>query len=161
MDNKNSLPQRKSPRLAGYDYASEGVYFVTICTHQRQHLFGDVRDDTMILSKLGNLVQEIWLSIPSHKSNVILDDFVVMPNHFHGLIVLDTDAPLLGTIIAHFKSAVTRTARQKNPLIDTIWQTRYHDHIVRNEEKLNFIRQYIQYNPAKWAEDTFYQETYL
>ncbi len=82
MDDKNPLPQRKSPRLAGYDYSSEGIYFVTICTYQRQHLFGDVVNDAMVLNNLGQLVYKTWLSIPSHKPHVMLDDFVVMPNHW-------------------------------------------------------------------------------
>lgn len=80
-----------------------------------------------------------------------------MPNHIHGIVVLDDESPKLGTIIGTYKAAVTRHARQLK-IRDTIWQKGYHDHIIRNTESLNEIRRYILYNPAKWEEDRYYAQ---
>lgn len=83
------LPQRKSPRLKGYDYSSEGMYFVTICTYQRDLIFGDVVDGEMELDKLGKIVQWHWFDLPSHFPSVDLDMMVVMPNHIHGIVAIN------------------------------------------------------------------------
>ena len=91
------LPDRQSTRLRGYDYASAGAYFVTICAHERRCLFGEIVDGAMSVSALGQIVEACWVSIPTHFPSTTLDDFVVMPNHVHGIIVLgDTDTPPVG-----------------------------------------------------------------
>lgn len=171
-------PQRKSPRLQGYDYSQSGAYFVTICTHLRQHLFGRVEDGEMNLSDVGEIVSDRWYALPEHHPRVELDNFVVMPNHVHGIIILlDHDVkvgtmpalseempalsektPALSTVIGSYKSSASRHIRKANPEYrnETIWQARYHDHIIRNESDLNRIRQYVQTNPARWESDTFY-----
>lgn len=173
---EHSQPERKSPRLRGYDYSQEGAYFVTICTHDRAHLFGAIVDGVMVLSHAGTIAQERWLALPDHHSHIELDAFVVMPNHVHGIIVLvgtgpalsGTDntgadnagvVPTLGTVIGSYKSGVTRRVReaQGEPQL-RVWQGRYHDHIIRSEAALNRIREYIMYNPARWREDIFYGE---
>jgi putative transposase len=168
------FPQRKSPRLKDYDYSQSGAYFITICTHQRQHLFGTVADEKTHLSSLGELALWHWDDLINHFPHIVLDAFVVMPNHIHGIIfVLDTpptdgiDAvptvqkpskrPTLGTLVGTYKAAVSRNVRQKLQLTAPIWQGRYHDHIIRSEERLNFIRQYVELNPAKWAEDRYFK----
>ncbi|MCB9455210.1 MAG: hypothetical protein H6671_04395 [Anaerolineaceae bacterium] len=168
-------PQRKSPRLQGYDYAQAGAYFVTICTHERAHLFGEVIDGVMILSRAGEIAEERWLALPNHHEGIELDVFVVMPNHVHGIIVLTGIVgtgpalsghhaadnagvvPTLGTVIGSYKSGVTRRIRemQKQPDL-RVWQARYHDHIIRNETDLNRIREYTINNPARWQQDIFY-----
>ena len=178
-------PQRKSPRLQGYDYSQEGAYFVTICTYQRIHLFGDVVNGEMQFSDLGQIAHRLWATISDHRSNVVLDGYVVMPNHMHGIIFINSqqsssqitvgmrrassDVPLpqkldngarsrtLGTIIGAYKSVVTRTInRQMGLRSPMIWQNSFHDHIIRNEQALNHIREYVYTNPSRWAEDKFY-----
>ncbi|NDJ52900.1 MAG: hypothetical protein GYB68_07440 [Chloroflexi bacterium] len=87
---ENPLPNRKSPRLKGYDYRLSGAYFVTICSYQRGYLFGEVADSKMVLSRAGAIAQERWLDLPNHHS-VGLDAFIVMPNHVHGIVILEND----------------------------------------------------------------------
>ncbi len=180
----NTLPQRRSPRLQGYDYTQSGAYFVTICTHNRTHLFGQISDaGEMQLSAAGEIVQQCWVAIPEHFLSIELDAFVVMPNHIHGILVLQTNVddgrggvvgndstvsqqsgalfgrPLpgaLSTVIRSYKSIVTRTIRAMTNSEIIVWQGRYHDHIIRNEADLNTIRQYVVTNPVRWQEDTFY-----
>lgn len=164
---------RRSIRLSGYDYAQAGAYFVTVCAHQRQCLFGDVVNKKMVLNEAGKIVRACWDEIPAHFPHAELDAFVVMPNHIHGIIVIvdhgsrDTACRVptmesfgkpvpgsLPTIVRSFKSAVTRHINQSR---DTpgqpVWQRNYYEHIVRNEHALNRIRNYIETNPARWAHD--------
>lgn len=153
-----NLPQRKSPRLQGYDYSSAGLYFVTICTFQRQHLFGEVQETTMHLNEVGGLAAQDWLALPAHYTTLTLDEYVIMPNHIHGILYLDPttqNAPMLGTIIGTYKAGVSRKANSILP--GKIWQGRYHDHIIRHEKVLNYIRDYVIHNPARWQKDVFYE----
>ena len=169
---------RRSIRLRGYDYARPGAYFVTICTRERECLFGDVVDGAMILNESGRVVESCWQILPRHFPHVRLDAFVVMPNHVHGLIVL-TDFPSrprlggrgealaanasplqgtkpgsLGAIVQNFKSVTTRKI---NPIRGTpgmpLWQRNYYEHIIRNEDEWNEIRTYIAENPLRWELD--------
>jgi REP element-mobilizing transposase RayT len=153
-------PQRKSPRLQGYDYSQSGAYFVTICTHERQHLFGTIEDHSMILNDYGKIASERWYAIPGHYPDVELDAFVVMPNHVHGILCLLGDdkgfKTILGRVINAYKGAVTAQIRKQHNSNVIVWQGRYHDHIIRNEKRLNRIRQYVIANPQLWQEDTFY-----
>lgn len=153
-----SLPQRKSPRLKDYDYSSSGGYFVTISTQQKQHFFGEITDGTMHLSDVGKIAHDHWAKTPAFYPSVQLSDYVVMPNHVHMILFLRSpanDKPKLGTVIGTYKAAVTRIARRQLDFTSVIWQTLYHDHIIRNEADLNRIREYVQNNPARWSEDTF------
>ncbi len=155
-----SLPQRKSPRLPGYDYAAAGMYFVTICTHQRQHLFGAVHDGEMVLSAAGEIAHRELFRIPDYwRGRVTVDCGVVMPNHVHVILAIATpDAVTLGKIVNGYKGGTTRHIRQANENAEQIvWQSRYHDHIIRDEAGLNQIRQYVTQNPALWQQDTFYE----
>lgn len=171
-----AFPQRKSPRLQGYDYRQEGAYFVTLCTKGRAHLFGEIVQGDMQLSSLGIITHQELQHIPYRWQTVDLDLFVVMPNHVHAIIVLvgtaflpsahngpqksDTKngVPTLGHVVGSYKAGVTRMARQHGVLDDTssIWQGRYHDHIVCDERSLDYIRRYIVANPARWQDDVFY-----
>lgn len=154
-----SLPQRKSPRLPDYDYSSAGGYFITICTHQKAHHFGHIKDGNINLTDIGQITHDRWGMIPEFFSSVVLSDYVVMPNHMHGILFLsDTHEkqPTIGSIIANYKASVTRIARREYDFTSTMWQTRYHDHIIRNEPDLNRIREYVQNNPALWEADTFF-----
>jgi REP element-mobilizing transposase RayT len=169
---------RRSIRLPGYDYRQAGIYFVTLCTHQKAGLFGRIYDGEMHSSKLGIVVDEEWRRMAMLRKNVQLDLHVVMPNHVHGLIVMEDNsdchssrgfptktgqashtlqADSLGAIIGQFKVAVTRRARSIPLHSDQrIWQRNYHEHVVRDEKSLNSIRRYVIENPARWAEDSYY-----
>ena len=164
--------RRRSIRLKDYDYAQPGAYFVTICTHGRVCLFGDIVDGQMVFNPLGQIVHDEWLHTPEIRSEVELDAFQVMPNHFHAIVMVTHSpspkptvgahgrAPLhrppksLGSIIAGFKAAATKRVNQLRgaPGIP-VWQRNYYEHVIRDEGKLDTIRQYIVDNPAKWAED--------
>ena len=158
-----SLRHRRSPRLQGYDYSQEGASFLTICNHERRHLFGMIQDGRVILSALGEIAAQELQQLPSHWPTIILDVIVVMPNHVHAIVVLSTNAanpqgasPTLGQIVGNYKGGVTRLARQRNLTDVEIWQGRYHDHIIRNEKAFETIQAYIMTNPERWQNDVFY-----
>ena len=154
-------PQRKSPRLQGYDYSKSGAYFVTICTHNRHPLFGEIQDSIMHANPNAEIAAARWDAIPEHYPDVDLDAFVVMPNHVHGILILTGESDfttMLGRVVNAYKGAVTAGIRKIHPGM-VVWQPRYHDHIIRDETGLNRIRQYIISNPALWAQDTFYSNT--
>lgn len=164
------MRNRRSMRLPNYDYSQSGVYFVTICTYRFAHLFGRIADGNVQLNSLGRLVEEEWTRTALVRTLVDVDLFVVMPNHFHGLLrisesqserIPDCTATIransLGSIIAQFKSRVTKRSRSLgNPRSLPIWKRNYYDHIVRNERSLERIRNYILENPSRWTEDRFY-----
>lgn len=156
----SSLPQRKSPRLQGYDYSSSGAYFITICTYQRSHLLGEITDGEMLPSTAGVIAVKCWQAIPDHYADVSIDAFVVMPNHIHGILFLHTDKSRfhtqLGRVINAFKGAVTAQVRAVNGAETVVWQGRYHDHIIRSETELSVLRAYIEANPITWTQDQFY-----
>lgn len=168
---------RRSIRLKGYDYSEGGAYFVTICTQGRECLFGDIVDDEMRLNDTGTMVRDLWHEIPEHFRHADIDEFVVMPNHFHGIIVIvgaqfiapfDCDAinnnkkqgvmnhapTTVGEIVRAFKARCTNAINHiRNTPGTPLWQRNYYEHIIRGEGEMNRIRKYIVDNPAKWAED--------
>jgi REP-associated tyrosine transposase len=177
--NKN----RQSIRLRGYDYSQSGAYFVTICTQDLQCLFGEMVNSKMVLNNAGQMVELIWSELPERFPHVKLDEFVIMPNHFHGIMVFcrgescirpKTDEQLkgeykirlygtlpgtLGRIMQAFKSITTHKyiagVKQKQwpPFPGKLWQRNYYERIVRDENELNDIRKYIMDNPRKWDLD--------
>jgi putative transposase len=164
---------RRSIRLPGYDYSQPGAYFVTICTQDRAYLFGEVVNGEMRLNKYGQIVDDAWNDLSNHYAGLILDAFVIMPNHVHGVIVLTGDPIWDGLVGAGLKPAPTHTkhvplseivrafktfsARRINQCRGTpgapVWQRNYYEHIIRNEESLNRIREYILQNPLRWHLD--------
>jgi putative transposase len=142
-------PQRRSLRLPDFDYSSEGLYFVTICSRDRVCLFGDVVGDAIRLNALGRIAAAEWLAIPHRWTGVTLDEFVVMPNHLHGILWLTRagQAPPLQTVVGSFKSGVSRRAGRP------VWQRSFHDRVIRNEAELVAYRDYIAANPVNWALD--------
>ncbi len=165
--------QRHSIRLADYDYSQPGAYFVTICTYGRLPVFGDIQGGRVLLNAEGELVTEEWLRTEVMRKRVRLDAFVVMPNHLHGILVIQSEldktdseqvSPVMQfgkptsdsvpTIIRSFKAAVTHRINicQDNEG-NHIWQRGYYEHIVRSITELHRIRRYIQNNPMNWAED--------
>jgi putative transposase len=159
---------RKNIRLKNYDYTQEGAYYITICVHDNKCLFGKIKNEKMNLNVQGEMVQNEWLKTQVIRSNVILDEFVIMPNHFHGILVIVDDlgkatrrvAPTsktllpnsVGSIIGQFKSAVTKKIRTSG-IPDFKWQRNYYDRVIRDEKELNAVRKYIFYNPNKWEWD--------
>ena len=166
MNYNPEIHQRRATRLPGYDYSQQGAYFVTICAHNRECLFGDVGDGEIKLNNLGQLVYEEWLYTENIRPEVHLDGFVVMPNHLHGIIVIletglnaNQNPIVLGDMLGAFKSISTNKyiegVRQKGwkPFQKRFWQRDYYEHIIRNERALNAIRAYIMNNPANWQDD--------
>jgi len=170
----DGIPRRRSIRLNGYDYAQVGVYFVTVCTQNRLCLFGDVVDGEMVLNDAGRVVACEWMKTAERRPDIAVDEFVTMPNHFHGVVVICGPDGLAGTarraptverfgqpvsgslstIIRAFKSAVTRGINEtRNSPGSKLWQRNFHEHLVRGEEDLDRIREYIICNPGRWASD--------
>ncbi|MBI3591187.1 MAG: transposase [Candidatus Melainabacteria bacterium] len=163
----SNIHHRRSIRLKEYDYSQDGYYFVTICTKNRECFFGDVIDGKMELSPMGGIANECWNDIPKHFSNVLLDVFAIMPNHLHGIIVIDNVGtyhgmslrqfakPIsksLSMIINQFKSSVKRQCN-KNGFEYFGWQRNYYENVIRNEIALDNIREYIINNLIQWKFD--------
>ena len=182
----NAYPIRKTPRAQWFEY-NEALYFVTICTHGMRHYFGEIYDDIMHLTPLGQYLFEELSSPSLHHPHIEIPLFAVMPNHLHALVRVGTRRTvsaedvtpqpladvarrvpternarsvgrlphtLLGNYVASLKSSVTRYARKNN--ISFKWQGRYHDHIIRNNDDMNNIGQYIENNVSRWKTDCFY-----
>ncbi len=191
-----------SIRLQNWDYRWAGVYFITICTKNREHYFGEIENGNMILSHVGVLADVLWHQIKHHAKNIELGAFVVMPNHIHGVVILTGDdgdtnndtgtthtvetghalslqqpsqskhtPPTshqtigqqrfqhignnsVSSIIGSYKSAVTKHARRLGYTLE--WQTRFYDHIIRDDIVFQKISNYILNNPAHWKEDNFF-----
>ncbi len=199
----NLIQHRCSIRLKGYDYASIGMYFITICVNNKKSIFGQIEDENMILNQLGKIVEQSWLGIPKYFQN-IEDEFIIMPNHLHGVIFITDDfenrattvgatftvaragaspaptdhidigaavgatftvaragaspAPTVGKIVGSFKSISTNQwlnhiKKNNLNLIGKFWQRNYYEHIIRNEQSLDKIRNYIFNNPGGWRFD--------
>ncbi|MDP2935287.1 MAG: transposase [Dehalococcoidia bacterium] len=183
-----SLQHRRSIRLAGYDYGQVGAYFLTICAYSHECLFGEIADGEMVVNAYGMSVLACWGDLPHHYRNVLLDAFVIRPNHVHGIVILTgSGSEVVGaglkpaptvpqkpapTVTAkpapsadakvHPLSEITRafktfSSRRINELRRTpgvpVWQGNYYEHIIRNEDEMNRIREYIIHNPSRWAED--------
>ena len=159
---------RKSVRLLHYDYSQAGAYFITICVKDREPLFGSVSEDAVNLSQFGHVVEEEWNKTAVIRNNVEIDEYVVMPNHFHGIVVLkdfersDSRKEHFGAPVAGSLSTIVRLFKQActvhiNKLRDTphapLWQRSYYEHIVRNDKDLQRVREYIVNNPLQWSID--------
>lgn len=175
FQNKYRIP---SNRLKGFDYSSHGLYFVTICTKDRIHYFGNISPvetdnypsqnqnnyPSLRLTQIGQIANDFWQDIPKHYPFVELDEFVIMPNHVHGILFFNrpeksdwtenkfgSQSQNLGAVVRAFKASVKRYAN--NSQIEFDWQTRFHDRIIRDDRELRAIREYIINNPEKWADD--------
>ena len=161
----NKYPRRKPTRLKNHDYSQAGYYFVTVCTYNRIELFGKIEVDQMVLNQFGNIAQNAWLDLPNHHKNIKLDEYIVMPNHIHGIIktIHVGNGPArsvnineindnLSIIIGSYKSAVTKQINRINPN-PFKWQKSFHDHIIRDDYSIYKIREYIINNHATWYTD--------
>jgi len=154
VEQQNRRPVRKRLRLTAFDYSTPGCYFITICVSNRRCLLGDVHEDHVVLSPLGQIVSDVWLQVPGRHGAIILDEFVIMPNHLHALLQLTGTTTSLSDTIGAFKSQSTNTARSTGVLADAkLWQRGFHDHVVRDEAGLDRLREYIVDNPLKWHLD--------
>jgi putative transposase len=163
---------RRSIRVQGFDYTRAGAYFVTICAWKRWCIFGDNADGAIALMRKREIVAEEWLNTAIIRPYVAIDEFTVMPNHFHGILWLLRDEqgtarraptregfgkPVTGslpTIIAAFKAAVTRRINAlRISGKGEVWQRGYYEHVIRDDESLNRIREYIIKNPCSWELD--------
>ena len=143
---------RKSIRLKKHDYSSSGLYFLTICTYRKECLFGEILNGKLALNPAGNEASQIWKAIPEYFSQVILDEFIVMPHHVHGVIEILAGAgrsETVGAIVRGFKIGVTKWLR-KNTDIFRVWQRNYYEHIIRSPQELIRIQNYIKINPSRW-----------
>jgi REP element-mobilizing transposase RayT len=162
---KNEKPNRRSIRLQGYDYSQAGGYFVTICTKNRKSIFGEIGNGIIQLNESGLIIEATCQWLSQQYTYVLLDTWVVMPNHFHGILFILNDcrggsrtAPTrrkpLGRLIGAFKTVSTKKFNELHGTSgQPIWQRNYYEHIIRNELDLEEIREYIQTNPLKWLED--------
>lgn len=156
-------PQRKPTRLASFNYNSPGAYFLTICTHNRTNLLcrivggGPLDAPTVVLSTAGTVAQQCLLS-GNRLPGMHIDKYVIMPNHIHLIVFIDDtvvkDTSPANARIPHFISTFKRFCHKQ--LKAKIFQRSYHDHVIRNEKDYLAIWEYIDNNPAKWAEDCFY-----
>lgn len=175
------IHHRRSIRLKNYNYSQAGLYFITICVHDRLPLFGKIIDGEMLLNAAGYMVANQWLLLPYRFPSIVLHEYVVMPNHFHGVIESVgaipcgclifcgcpekegiNPAPTVGDVVGAFKSLSTneyiRNVKQNEwqPFNKKLWQRNYYEHIIRNEEAYLKIAEYIQTNPLRWREDTYH-----
>ena len=186
MDKFKNKYRIASARLKGWDYGNNGAYFITICTANREHYFGAIENGTMHLNGIGLLAEKYWIAIPNHFPFVELGNFIIMPNHIHGILIIDKPpenfnnignvetlhcnvstitknkqmakiSPKPGsisTIIRSYKSVVSKNAREIQSNFS--WQSRFHDHIIRNNQSFVKIQNYISDNPLNWSKDKFY-----
>jgi putative transposase len=185
--------RRRSVRLRGFDYSQRGFFFVTICTHNKSSTLGKIVNFESRLSRLGKMVEDCWREIPKHFPNVHLDEWVIMPNHLHGIIVIRFPAdkilvnegtacraptsirqstsrepsfeefgkPVKGslpTIVRSFKGAASKKVREEcGEKFLPLWQRGYFEHVIRNEDSFNRIRNYIWENPIHWESDEYHR----
>ena len=161
---KTTLPNRKSYRLKGYDYASVGYYFVTINSKDFRYIFGEINAGKMHLSQLGRIVQDEWEYTGKLRENIKLHEYVIMPNHFHAIIEIcysknKNNTPgefkatkeTLATIIRLFKGSVTKSNRLLHPENkESVWHGRFYDRIIRDQQELLNVKKYIKNNVKKW-----------
>jgi REP element-mobilizing transposase RayT len=157
---------RKQMRLLGYDYSSYGYYYVTICIQDRIEYFGNVINHKMILNENGKIVHQQLMWLIKQYQYIKLDEWCIMPNHVHAILIINDDPVGVGCdqplrtmhvkplfdIIGAFKTTSSKLIHQSG-LINFKWQRSFHDHIIRNETELYFIRKYIKNNPSKWWRD--------
>lgn len=180
------IHHRRSIRLKGYDYSQSGYYFITVCTQGRRRLFGEIENGRMILNDAGKMIGRWWNELKNKYADIEIDEYVIMPNHCHGIIMVGAGlvpaqnginnhnvrattrvAPTMGTatvgdMVGAFKSITTdeyiNGVKNNNwePFGGKLWQRNYYEHIIRNETSLRNIREYIVNNPCQWQQDDLF-----
>ncbi|MEK7598102.1 MAG: hypothetical protein AAB441_05685 [Patescibacteria group bacterium] len=165
-------------RLPNWDYSDNGYYFITICTKDKEEFFGNIINNKMCLSEIGEIANKCWLEIINHFPFVALDEFITMPNHIHGILIIKNVIPHvetqnfaslqqakqiktqnkfgpqsknLASIVRGFKIGVKKYATINK--INFFWQSRFYDHIIRNEKEFYRVKQYVRDNPKNWETD--------
>ncbi len=168
--------ERKSTRADWWNYGWYSAYFITICTKNKEHFFGEIKDKKMYLSNLGAIADVLWHQLKERRNYVKLEEFVVMPNHIHGIIILDKPIEMqelidnkvsfseesfqkqakktISSIVGGYKSGLTKHANRMG--LDSGWQVSFHDHIIRSEKSYENISNYILTNVENWEDDKFY-----
>jgi len=153
----SQCPKRRHIRLPDFDYSQAGAYCVTICSRNKKCIFGDIVEAEMRLNKLGVLVIACWNELASTYPVVELDYWVLMPNHLHGIVWLQEEnfyRKSLSGVIGAFKSISTSRANNVFNRRESLWQRGFFEHIIRDENDLFRIRQYISDNPTQWVVDS-------
>lgn len=157
--------RRNTNRISQHNYSTPGYYFITILTYNRQNILGKIKNKRMIFNEYGSIADKICQEISTHFPDTELDEYIIMPNHIHIIINIVRAADLpplqnnnrtkmtLSKIVHGVKSTITRKINKIYKSQNPIWQRNYHDHIIRNANALNRIRQYIQNNPSTWEND--------
>ena len=149
---KENLPTRKKIRLKGYDYSKENMYFITICVKDRLELLGNIDEENNIeLTKEGNIVTQEIDKLGEIYKNIIIDEYIVMPNHLHILLLIKyRKEASISKIIKHLKTNISREIKY------SIWQKSFYEHIVRNEKEYLAIKEYIKNNVINWSKDKYF-----
>jgi REP element-mobilizing transposase RayT len=172
---------RRSTRLKEYDYSHPGAYFVTICTQNRECLFGDVADGIMVLNNAGLMIEKWLHELPNKFKGIVLGEYIIMPNHVH--YIIENTGPVGADLCVcprnpdkgeHAGSPLQKTVQWLKTMTtneyirnvkrngwqmfnDKLWQRNYYEHVIRNEADLAEVREYILNNPARWNEDDYLQ----
>jgi REP element-mobilizing transposase RayT len=182
MSYNPDIHHRKSIRLKEYDYSQEGLYFITICTQNREHLFGEIVDNNDVgagfsrpninqihKTKIGKIIENEIINLPNKYKNIKCDEYVIMPNHIHFIIEImenikgrEDPAPTIGNIVGYFKFITTKLYNEileiKNEKYLKLWQRNYYENIIRNEKQYIMVSEYIKNNPLKWTDDKYYEK---
>lgn len=161
-------PKRKVIRLQHYDYAQTGLYFITICINHRLNLLGKIQHNQMQLNHAGKMVDSWYHELAKHFNCVKCLDYVIMPNHIHFILLINNETrenkTSLFSIIQWFKTMTTNDYIRNvkicswQPFEAKLWQRSYYEHIIRNEQSYEQIRQYIENNPYNWRDDILFME---
>ncbi len=163
---------RQSIRLKGFDYSADGAYFLTICVRNRECLLGEIQDKKMILNNYGEMVREIWEGLPDKVSDIDLDEYVIMPNHFHAILLIHKSVDsskiysnldvneaksrrkmILPKVVGRFKMLTAKAINQSREIEGAFWQRNYYENVIRSEEDVQRVREYIINNPIQWEMD--------
>lgn len=150
-DEQNRFHSRKNPRLKRYDYTTPNYYFITICTWEKRCIFWNRGK----LNQYGEIAKQGLEEITQHFPYVVVDKFVVMPNHVHAILILQADKTNISTVVGQYKSIVSKRIHEFDADCK-VWQTSFHDHVIRNQKDYERIWLYIEANPARWEDDCFF-----
>ena len=162
---ENMLPVRKRIRLKDYDYSQPGYYFITICTHKRQNIFGDIVGQGLCscrLSTAGEIARTELHNLEARYENIKIDKYIIMPNHVHVILRIterreQSPRPTVADVVCAYKSITTNVYnRSLGTSGQALWQPRFHDHVIRDEQDYQRIWEYIDENPARWMHDCYY-----
>ncbi len=172
MSYNAEIHHRRSIRIKDYNYSQDGAYFITLCAYHRECLFGEIENEVMLLNDFGQVVRCEWMKSFEIRKEILIDEFIIMPNHFHGIVFIRHQTPLpnecltrvsgprnksISALVAAFKSIVTTKINQiRQTPFQPVWQRSYYEHIIRNEKSLLHIREYTKNNPRTWKNDSLF-----